>query len=222
MRDRLPSRRGSARSSYPGRAPVTLFGVTLLLIATCTPPWVAGPGRTTAVTFVSTGPEPPRGAAVSPAVALKVVVSANPSSVSLGDTSILSVSVSGGTPWFKYNWTALPLGCVNQNTSTLTCKPTEKGGFSVRITVTDSTGRTASNSTVLQVAAPSSGNPFFGTNAYTLYVFAALVGVVAAALTALILVRARRRRPPGARPIVAVAESAYIPPHTEEDSAEPR
>jgi len=220
MTDRLdrPSSRGWSSPLRIGRAAMVV--AILAVSAMYALPVLHHLGNTNGVTRDSLRVLSLGSAAVSPAVAFKVTVSANPSSVDLGDTSTLSVLISGGAPWFKYNWTALPIGCGNRNTSTLTCRPTEKGSFSVRVSVTDSTGRTASNSTVLLVEAPSSGNPFLETSAYTLYVFAALVGVVAAVATALVLVRVRRRRPPGAKPLVAIPESAYVPPHTETESTD--
>ena len=85
------------------------------------------------------------------APAIRVTVVASPSTLILGNTTNLTALVSGGTPEFSYRWAPLPQGCVGQNYSSLNCTPTTTGSFAATVTVTDSTGRSASNSTTLLV-----------------------------------------------------------------------
>jgi PKD domain len=153
-------------------------------------------------------PRPPLGPSVS---ALKVIVLANPSSLDLGSRVTLTADATGGTPWYKYDWTALPVGCSNLNSSSLNCAPSEKGTFSVSVTVTDSTGAFKTASTTVVVNQPSN-NPLLGFNTFTLYVFAVGLGVAAAVATTLVILVVRRRPPPGGARVVDVSKNPYIPP----------
>ena len=142
---------------------------------------------------------------------LKVNASTSPSSITIGQSSVLTATVTGGTPWYHYNWTILPVGCANQNRSSLTCEPSEQGVFTVGVTVSDSLGKMANSSTNLTVNGPAPTSSFLGLSAYVLYVFAALVGVVAAVATALVLVRVRRRSPRKPQPLVPSPPTRMFP-----------
>ncbi len=118
---------------------------------------------------------------------------ATPSILSLGGWTNLSVSASGGLPPYRYAYSGLPTGCGTANLSTLSCHPTASGSFTVRVTVTDATGRSAqANLTItVQPASGASGSPL--TN---LELWVAL-GVVAAAVVVTVLwIRRSRRTPP--------------------------
>jgi hypothetical protein len=69
-----------------------------------------------------------------PAVVSFVVT---PSTIQLGQNLTFSVNVTGGTGPLTYNYSALPTGCVSQNASNFTCRPTETGTFQVGVVVTD-------------------------------------------------------------------------------------
>ncbi len=83
--------------------------------------------------------------------------SASPSTISLGQPTTYSVSVSGGTTPYTYSYSALPSGCVSQNVPTLTCTPTVPGAYTSMVTVTDAAGKTATSNpgAALRVNSPS-------------------------------------------------------------------
>jgi hypothetical protein len=151
------------------------------------------------------------------AAALKVRLTASPSTLSLGKMTNLTAIVTGGTPWYRFVWAPLPIGCTSANTSSLNCTPTEAGTYSPSVTVTDSAGRTASNATSIVVSGSQAAASSPPMSAATLYLFAGTIGVAAAVVTALVLVsfgrRRRRRAPPVSNP-----ENPYVPPQDEEQS----
>lgn len=69
---------------------------------------------------------------------LSVAGSARPSSVPVGATSNLTVSVSGGTGPYSYLWSGEPLYCSVGNQSNENCTLTEAGHWNVTIEVLDS------------------------------------------------------------------------------------
>jgi YVTN family beta-propeller protein len=74
---------------------------------------------------------------------------ASPSSLVLGGTSYLNVSAAGGLPPYTYAYTGLPAGCSTASTSTLACKPTATGSFTIRVYVNDTKGNSSSATTTL-------------------------------------------------------------------------
>ncbi len=82
---------------------------------------------------------------------------ASPSTISLGQSTTYSVSVSGGTTPYTYSYSALPSGCVSQNVPALACTPTVAGGYTSMVTVTDATGKTVTSNpgAALRVNSPS-------------------------------------------------------------------
>lgn len=79
---------------------------------------------------------------------------ANPSSFSLGSSTVLTVTATGGVGDLSYRYTGLPAGCSTANTSSLNCTPTIAGEFGVRVLVVDAAGHSANGSTMIWVAAP--------------------------------------------------------------------
>jgi outer membrane protein assembly factor BamB len=77
--------------------------------------------------------------------------SATPAVISLGNSTTLSVGVTGGVPPYTYFYTGLPTPCLSQNSSTLLCKPTETGTFPINVEVTDSNGTIQNAQTSFQV-----------------------------------------------------------------------
>lgn len=92
---------------------------------------------------------PPTGPSISAFVA-------SPSTLPLGGTSYLNLSVSGGTPPYTYSYAQLPSGCSSVNTATLSCQPSVTGNFSISATVTDAASRTARAVAGLHVTVPGS------------------------------------------------------------------
>ena len=76
---------------------------------------------------------------------------ASPDPMYLGDTLSFQVSVKAGAPPYAYTYTGLPVGCSSENTSALSCLPTTVGNSSVRISVRDLYGRSATAITNVEV-----------------------------------------------------------------------
>ncbi len=89
---------------------------------------------------------------------------ASPPSVTLGQSSVIAVVVTGGTLPLAYNYSGLPPGCVSLNASSLTCTSTQVGRYTVGVTVTDSKGHETQGETILNVttAAKTSSGPTNG------------------------------------------------------------
>lgn len=125
---------------------------------------------------------------------------AQPPTVHVGNVTVLTVKVSGGTAPYKYAYTGLPSGCGSTDRAILNCTPTVNGTYSVNVTVTDVQGRTVRSSLVLEVLTTSSGSsPNSGWSSlvpWLLVVGIAVVAVVALAL----LIRRRRARGHGTPP----------------------
>lgn len=183
-----------------------LFAVAAIGLVVCSP--------ATGATPVPAGPPPvPFGSPVPSAAApMHVSLLLNPSSIDFGASSNLTASVSGGTPWYVYNWTELPVGCSPSNRSSLNCTPTQRGTFTVTVIVNDSTGKGVRASKTLSVGVTPPASPLFGWNPFTVFVLAGGIGVAAAVATTVVIVGLRRRRPPGKTPLVAVSPHPYVPP----------
>lgn len=80
-----------------------------------------------------------------------VSFAASPASVPAGSVSYLNATVTGGTTPYSFLYTGLPGGCASANTSSLACKPSATGSFSVALRVTDALGAFVSRSVSLQV-----------------------------------------------------------------------
>lgn len=81
---------------------------------------------------------------------------ANPSTVTVGNPTTLSVMVKGGKTPYTYSYSGLPPGCSSSDLSTLTCAPSSGGTYSVVVTVKDQSGSSA-RATVSLVVQRSSG-----------------------------------------------------------------
>ncbi len=185
------------------------LGISLVLLVamvTVLSPLPAGARGTTGRMSPSfqgglTPPSPPR-----------VRLVANPTQIVLGNQTVISGSISGGTPWFNFTWTALPTGCTSVNASSLNCTPSEAGTFTITLVVRDSLNKTGTNTT--QIVVDTTGGPTAGggsTSSPALFLFAGVMGTVAAVATAavlaLILRRRRRKSPP-----VMLPPRPYVPP----------
>ncbi|MFZ1023086.1 MAG: PQQ-binding-like beta-propeller repeat protein [Thermoplasmata archaeon] len=76
---------------------------------------------------------------------------ASPSVVSLGNSTTLSVGVTGGVAPYTYFYTGLPTPCTSANSSMLVCQSSETGTFPINVQVTDSNGTIRNAQTSFQV-----------------------------------------------------------------------
>jgi len=140
---------------------------------------------------------------------LSVSVTANPSSVILGNSSTLTALAKAGLGIRTYAWVNLPTGCTSRNSSTLSCKATGTGVFVVGVAVSDTAGDVAAGNATLTVknATPvcttdcgGDGGTTTGNGTTTAGIpisYLALAAVIAVAAIAAAVVMLRRRGPPG-------------------------
>lgn len=107
----------------------------------------------------------------------------------VGDSIVVSSTVSGGLAPFVYNWTGLPSGCGSAN-ATFVCTPSSSGTYHLQLTVRDAAAWESQANATLAVdpAVLGLGLAAFGT---------IVVLMVALAVAAVIAVR--RRKPPSHR-----------------------
>ena len=99
---------------------------------------------------------------VNPAVAGAPTLTSftvSPPSITLGETTFVNASVTGGTAPYSYAYSGLPGGCASSSSSHLVCAPTATGAFTISVTVTDALGKTASGTASLQVSASGGTGP---------------------------------------------------------------
>ncbi len=77
---------------------------------------------------------------------------ASPPSLLAGEWTNLTVAANGGQGTLTYSYTGLPSGCASKNVSTLPCRPTTAGNYTVRVFANNSYG-SASATTTLNVTA---------------------------------------------------------------------
>ncbi len=83
-----------------------------------------------------------------------------PAAVDVGFPTWINATVTGGSPPFDYNWTALPPGCSDQDSPSINCTATKSGTFPIAVTVRDSAGVKTSGSSSLTVNALPTINEF--------------------------------------------------------------
>ncbi|HYK93049.1 MAG TPA: hypothetical protein VEY07_03280 [Thermoplasmata archaeon] len=67
-------------------------------------------------------------------------LTANTSRLDVGQTTLLTTTVTGGHGPFQYAWSGTPSGCPATGAGTLLCAPSAGGVFAVSVVVTDSNG----------------------------------------------------------------------------------
>lgn len=82
---------------------------------------------------------------------VSVVLNATPSTLTVGTPITLRSNVGGGYLPLTYGWSGLPAGCATANLSTIGCRPTAAGSYSVHLKVTDARGGSANASADLTV-----------------------------------------------------------------------
>ena len=153
---------------------------------------------------------PSGGSAASPTI---TSFTASPASIALGATTFLNVTVTGGALPYTYAYTGLPAGCTGANAPRLVCSPTSAGTTSVQVTVTDSSGKTATASVALIVTTgtppPGGSGGGGGGNNDLLYVVVAVVAVAAIAGAAVYFLKFRK---PKVQPAMQPYPQAQTPP----------
>lgn len=123
---------------------------------------------------------------------------ASPSSVTVGQATVLNVLVIGGTPPLTYTYTGLPEGCQSSDSTSLRCTPAAPGNYTVQVYVNDSAGHSVTALAKLTVTdkgsskGPSS-TTVMGVQATIAYVL--IVAVIASIGIAGALMLRRKREP---------------------------
>ena len=86
-------------------------------------------------------------------------VTATPNPLTLGNTTVIVVNHSGGSPPFVVSFGELPPGCASASTFDLDCVPTLYGSYSVKVEVTDAAGLNATRSVELVVNPRPTAHP---------------------------------------------------------------
>jgi MYXO-CTERM domain-containing protein len=158
---------------------------------------VAGRNQSVSIQFVA-----------APA-ALSVTLTADPATLNLHNSTVLTASILGGTSPYSLVYSGLPTGCSTGNTTSLSCDPTATGSFRVTVTVTDHSGKTAeANATVTVQASGPSTSSSSSTNLPWDWI---IVGVAILALLLLLLLLLARRRRAKSEP-AAAAPAPPAPP----------
>ncbi len=131
-------------------------------------------------------------AGVSP---LTVTLVADPSSVVLGNATVLEATIAGGDPPVELTYAGLPAGCTSQNLSNLPCTSTATGTFTVEVTATDADGHFAQGNASLTVTTSAPGAAAPTNSGTTTWIVIGVVVVIA--VVGLLVVLLRRRRPSG-------------------------
>ena len=134
---------------------------------------------------------------------LSASLAADPSSISVNQSTTLTTTVSGGTPPYEYAYGGLPAGCATQSLASFSCIPTVAGSFTLTVTVTDAHGNSTQASTTLTVAGP-------GSSSGSSWEWILVVVVVLVAVLIVFVVWRRRSRPPPPSP--STTAGAPMPP----------
>jgi hypothetical protein len=124
---------------------------------TCTPSAV-GTSAISVLVVTSEGEELESNATSLRVVAPVAIQSAtdSPSSIDIGMASDLAVALaSSGTGGLVYDWTGLPPGCPATDSDRWSCYPDATGMYEVRVTVTDATGLSVSQTLLPLNVAPA-------------------------------------------------------------------
>jgi hypothetical protein len=114
------------------------------------------------------------------------------SAPTVGEAFVLSVSVSGGSAPYSYEFIQLPAGCHTSSSSTLPCTSTSSGTFQVTVRVVDSVGQVANATLPVAVQAKPGGTLWFGLSSWVLWAGIGSAAVVFGALAALTFMRRKR------------------------------
>ncbi len=85
--------------------------------------------------------------------ALGAALSAQPSALDVGASTLLTATTNHGTSPFTYAYTGLPAGCITSDSVLLACSPTAAGTYAVELWVNDSAAGHATALATLTVSA---------------------------------------------------------------------
>ncbi|MCI4345977.1 MAG: YncE family protein [Thermoplasmata archaeon] len=128
------------------------------------------------------------------ATSLAAHLSASPPNFTLGASTTLTTSLTGGSGPFSYLYSQLPTGCSSLNATSLSCTPTATGTFEVRVTVTDATGAKANGTAEVTVKGSSTNPGSSSSNGSPLLYYGLGAVVILVLLVLLFLLLGRRRR----------------------------
>jgi PKD repeat protein len=138
---------------------------------------------------------------------LTASVSANPASLTVGQTTNLTAATTGGSGGATFAWAYLPPGCTSSNGPNEECTPTGAGTFNVTVSIRDSRNDPATASVQLTVdsATPTTSTSSGGVSTSELIGVAAGAGLIAAAVVVFVSRRRTPRRPEDGGPEPAPA-----------------
>jgi hypothetical protein len=143
-----------------------------------------GSGTTTLV-VTSTTPSP-----------ISVTLGDDPSSLTIGASTVITAQATGGTGEYTYVYSTLPPGCSSTDAARFTCTPTQVGNYVIGVNVTDTASDHGSAVARLSIqptagTPPSSSSTGSGFPSWEWDIV--LVVVILAALLAFAFYRRRRR-----------------------------
>ena len=135
-----------------------------------------------------------------------------PATVSVGGSTTIIVTTTGGTGALRYQFTGLPASCSSADSAKFTCVPGATGTYSITLTVTDAVGTTATTSIPRILTVTSAGGPSPGTSVWLIVGTIAAVALVVAIVGILYYRRRNRPSPPPAPDPSLVGSGPKVPP----------
>ncbi len=120
---------------------------------------------------------------------LSATLSVSSGAATAGDPLTFTAAVTGGLAPYSFSWSGLPAGCSSQNSSTISCTPSQSGNFSVTVSVGDALGGSSRTSLPVLVSPANAGSMNL---TYLLIALLVVIVIVVAAVTVLLLRRRRR------------------------------
>ncbi len=132
-------------------------------------------------------------------VVLTATLTASPSRLELGGSTVLAVQVGGASVApLTYLFTQLPTGCQTADTPSLTCVPSAAGSYTVQVEVHDAAGHYVNASASVTVTPAPSSTTSSSSSPLSGWLLAVIIAavVIIALLIVLAVSRRRRKEPP--------------------------
>ena len=143
-----------------------------------------------------------------------------PSQTTIGHPMTIQVESSPGVGSLTYSYTGLPPGCASQNSSTLTCTPSQVGEFKITISVHDQAGDHATHQ-VEENVVPAGFLGLSGNEGYYLVGVVVIVGLVGAIAAIRTVGRGPWRSAEGSSDPMSEIYAEYAIPSTRADATNP-